>query len=65
VAGRARSAASGLYVAFYYAGGSLGAIVPAWAWRSHAWPGVVMVLMVATVVTFGLALATARTPRTT
>jgi predicted MFS family arabinose efflux permease len=60
VAGRARSAASGLYVTFYYAGGSLGAIVPAWAWRSHAWPGVIAVLMAATVVTFALALLTAR-----
>jgi YNFM family putative membrane transporter len=62
VAGRARSAASGLYVTFYYAGGSLGAIVPAWAWRSHAWPGVIVVLLGATAVTFALALLTAREP---
>lgn len=60
VAGRARSAAAGLYVTFYYAGGSLGAIVPAWAWRSHAWPGVIVVLLGATAVTFALALLTAR-----
>jgi predicted MFS family arabinose efflux permease len=65
VAGRARSAASGLYVTFYYAGGSLGALVPAWAWRSHAWPGVIAVLLAATVVTFALALMTARVPKTT
>jgi predicted MFS family arabinose efflux permease len=64
VAGRARSAASGLYVTFYYAGGSLGAIVPAWAWRSHAWPGVIGVLLAATAATFVLALMTAREPVT-
>jgi MFS transporter, YNFM family, putative membrane transport protein len=64
VAGRARSAASGLYVTFYYAGGSLGALVPAWAWRSHAWPGVVVVLLAATVATFVLALVTAKAPKT-
>lgn len=60
VAGRARSAASGLYVTFYYAGGSLGAIVPGWAWHSHQWHGVIAVLLVATAVTFLLAMMTAR-----
>jgi MFS family permease len=64
VAGRARSAASGLYVTFYYAGGSLGALVPGWAWHTHQWHGVIAVLLVATAVTFALAMMTASTPKT-
>ena len=32
VAQRARSSAAGLYVTFYYIGGSLGAIVTGWTW---------------------------------
>ena len=57
VAGRARSAAAGLYVTFYYLGGSLGGIVPAWFWSRHGWPGVAAVLAVAAVSTviFGFA----------
>ncbi len=34
VAGKARSSAAGLYVTFYYVGGSLGAIVTGWTWVS-------------------------------
>lgn len=36
----ARSAAVGLYVAAYYFGGSLGAVIPALPWRLAGWPGV-------------------------
>jgi MFS transporter, YNFM family, putative membrane transport protein len=64
IAGRARSAASGLYVTFYYAGGSIGALVPAWAWQRYRWPGVVAVLLVASGATFALALATAKAAET-
>ncbi len=38
VAGRARSSAAGLYVTFYYIGGSLAAIVTGWTWIAGGWP---------------------------
>jgi YNFM family putative membrane transporter len=41
VARRAKSAAVGLYVTFYYIGGSLGGIAPAGIWHSSGWPGCV------------------------
>jgi MFS family permease len=41
VAGRARSAAAGLYVTFYYIGGSLGATATAWFWTKGGWPACV------------------------
>ncbi len=41
---RARSSAVGLYVTLFYIGGSLGGILPAWAWRAAHWPGVVVLL---------------------
>jgi YNFM family putative membrane transporter len=43
-AGRAKSAAVGLYVTVYYTGGSLGGIVPAGLWRNFGWPGCVAVV---------------------
>jgi predicted MFS family arabinose efflux permease len=46
VAGHARSSAAGLYVTFYYAGGSLGAIVPGWFWIRGGWPATVAVLAI-------------------
>ena len=45
VAGRARSSAAGLYVTFYYVGGSLGAIVTGWTWQAGGWPPCVFLLM--------------------
>lgn len=45
VAGRSRSSAAGLYVTFYYVGGSLGAIVTGWAWAAGAWRACVWLLM--------------------
>ena len=44
IAGRARSSAAGLYVTFYYLGGSLGATLTAWFWHWKAWPGCVALL---------------------
>ncbi len=41
VAGRARSSAAGLYVTFYYIGGSLGAVATGWAWQAGGWPACV------------------------
>ncbi len=44
IAGRARSSAAGLYVTFYYLGGTIGATVTDWFWRRAAWPGCVALL---------------------
>jgi YNFM family putative membrane transporter len=41
IAGRARSSAAGLYVTFYYLGGSAGATLTDWFWRWGGWPGCV------------------------
>ena len=41
VAERAYSAAAGLYVTFYYAGGSIGTMVAAWFWVKGGWSGCV------------------------
>ncbi len=56
VAIRARSSAAGLYVTFYYIGGSLGATVPAWFWSKGGWPACVGLLAAVSSVTlvFGL-----------
>jgi len=50
-AGRARSSAAGLYLTFYYAGGSLGAVVPAFFWRWGGWPACVALVFSATWIT--------------
>lgn len=48
-----RSAATGLYVAFYYLGGSLGAIIPGWVWNLGHWPACVgLVLGVQAITTY-------------
>jgi len=44
IAGRARSSAAGLYVAFYYLGGSAGATLTDLFWRWKQWPGCVALL---------------------
>ena len=44
IAGRARSSAAGLYVTFYYLGGSAGATLTDWSWRWKQWPGCVALL---------------------
>jgi predicted MFS family arabinose efflux permease len=44
IAGRARSSAAGLYVAFYYVGGSAGATLTDAFWRWQGWPGCVALL---------------------
>jgi MFS transporter, YNFM family, putative membrane transport protein len=45
VAGRARSSAAGLYVTFYYVGGSLGAILTGWTWIADGWRSCVFLLI--------------------
>jgi len=46
----ARSSAVGLYVAFYYVGGSAGAALPAVVWAHAGWPGCVALVIAAVVV---------------
>ncbi len=44
IAGRARSSAAGLYVTFYYLGGSIGATATDFFWQWRKWPGCVALL---------------------
>jgi MFS transporter, YNFM family, putative membrane transport protein len=55
IAGRARSSAAGLYVTFYYLGGSLGATLTAWFWHWAAWPGCVALLTAVSLLSLWLA----------
>ncbi|HVW87410.1 MAG TPA: MFS transporter [Bryobacteraceae bacterium] len=41
VAGHGRALAVGIYVTFYYVGGSLGSSGPGWLWAAYGWPGCV------------------------
>ncbi len=45
-ADRARSSAAGLYVTFYYLGGSAGAVVPGYVWSRAGWPGCIALIVV-------------------
>jgi predicted MFS family arabinose efflux permease len=60
IAGRARSSAAGLYVAFYYLGGSAGATLTDWFWRWKAWPGCVILLASVSLLSLWLARISAR-----
>ncbi len=40
-----KSTAVGLYVTFYYIGGSCGGLAPAGIWRDHGWPGCVAIVV--------------------
>jgi MFS transporter, YNFM family, putative membrane transport protein len=44
-AGRARSSAAGLYVAFYYLGGTVGAVLPGLVFSAHGWAGCVALII--------------------
>jgi predicted MFS family arabinose efflux permease len=46
VAGRSRASAAGLYSMFYYAGGTIGAALPARAWLLGGWPACVMLVVI-------------------
>lgn len=50
-----RALALGLYVSFYYAGGSLGGTAPGWLWQAFGWPGCVALVVAVQVVIAGLA----------
>jgi predicted MFS family arabinose efflux permease len=41
----AKSTAVGLYVTFYYIGGSCGGLAPAGLWRAYGWPGCVAIVV--------------------
>lgn len=60
IAGRARSSAAGLYVAFYYLGGSIGATLTGLFWRWKGWPGCVALLAGASLVSLWLARVSSR-----
>ena len=57
VAGRARSSAAGLYVTFYYIGGTVGTALPAWFWLNGGWPACVGLFAAMSLVTLTLGLA--------
>jgi MFS transporter, YNFM family, putative membrane transport protein len=42
-----KGGAGALYIAFYYIGGSLGAVLPGFAWQAYGWPGVTAVCLAA------------------
>lgn len=51
----ARSSAAGLYVALYYAGGTVGAQVPGLVWKAWGWPGCVALIVTVQLATGALA----------
>ncbi len=53
---RARSAAAGLYVSFYYVGGSVGAVLPGLLWARGGWPACVALIVGVQAVTAAIAL---------
>ncbi len=60
IAGRARSSAAGLYVTFYYLGGSLGATLTDWFWNWKKWPGCVTLFAGVSLVSLWLARQSSR-----
>ena len=60
IAGRARSSAAGLYVTFYYLGGSLGAWVTGWFWVWAGWKGCVALLAAVSLVSLAMAYLSSR-----
>ena len=60
IAGRARSSAAGLYVTFYYLGGSAGATLTDWFWRWKGWPGCVVLFGAVSLISLGLARMSSR-----
>lgn len=50
-----RALALGLYVSFYYGGGSLGGTAPGWLWQRFGWPGCVALVVAVQMVIAGVA----------
>jgi predicted MFS family arabinose efflux permease len=62
-----RALAVGLYVTFYYVGGSVGSTVPGWLWRTAGWPGcvglvILMQIVLMLIASFGWKQAAAPVP---
>jgi MFS transporter, YNFM family, putative membrane transport protein len=55
VAGHSRALAVGLYVTFYYAGGSFGSTGPGWLWQAYGWPGCVGLIVAVYAILAGVA----------
>jgi MFS family permease len=53
VAKRARSAAAGIYVTFYYIGGTVGTAATAWFWLNGGWPACVGLFATVSLATLG------------
>lgn len=51
-----RVSAAGLYLSFYYLGGTVGAVVPSYLWTLGKWPACVEFIAVLQLVTLGIAL---------
>jgi len=60
IAGRARSSAAGLYVTFYYLGGSVGSILTDYFWQWRRWPGCVALLGISSLISLLLGRASSR-----
>jgi MFS transporter, YNFM family, putative membrane transport protein len=60
VAGKARSSAAGLYVTFYYIGGSLGATITGWTWVAGGWPPCVFLMTGVAGMALAMAFASSR-----
>ncbi len=58
----AKSTAVGLYVTFYYVGGSAGGLVPAGIWHAFGWPGCVAVVVVMQAAMLGFAMGFWKAP---
>ncbi|MGA2435332.1 MAG: MFS transporter [Bryobacteraceae bacterium] len=56
VANEARAAAVGLYVSFYYLGGSCGAALPGHFWKRGGWPATIALIAAVQIATIALAL---------
>jgi MFS transporter, YNFM family, putative membrane transport protein len=56
IVGPGKATAAGLYVAFYYLGGSVGAIAPGFAWSMGGWPACVTLIISIQFLTAALAL---------
>ena len=51
----AKSTAAGLYVTFYYIGGSCGGTLPGGAWHRYGWPGCAAITALVQIVMLGIA----------
>lgn len=64
-ASQAKAAAAGLYVTFYYIGGSAGAVLPGLLWKSTGWTGCVALIVAVQLIAGAVAYRYWRTPVST